>query len=198
MKRTRDTLTGGTGDVNPQLMTLPTITLPGSSTAVKRISQAVNMPVNRGTCVRGKAVVIEVLKVFFDMPTPVGDNPASVGNAETQLFRALLSTAQITTDNSLGNPSVFARHTLNFEGTLGGNTAPVTQVVWAEPLEVDLTDGAGHGLLIATDKIWFTAISANFNIGTVEPAAFGCQILYRFKTVNLEEYIGIVQSQTAA
>ena len=178
-------------------MTLSRIQLPGNSTQVKFLSQAVNMPVSRGTCVRGKATVIEILRVWFDFPTPVGDTPAPVTSLETQVFRMLLSTREITATNTTNDPSIFARQTINFEQSTGGN-APNYGMVWRDPLPVDLTDGAGHGLLIATDKIYFTAFSVNFNIGTVEPADFGCQILYRFKTVSLEEYIGIVQSQTTA
>lgn len=56
----------------------------------------------------------------------------------------------------------------------------------------DLTDGAGHGVLVATDAIYlqiFTTGVAN----TSETGRF--RMLYRFKNVSLAEYIGIVQSQ---
>lgn len=56
-----------------------------------------------------------------------------------------------------------------------------------------MTDGAGHGVLVATDKIYMLTASL---------AATGAQeaivkILYRLVDVGLEEYIGIVQSQQA-
>lgn len=61
----------------------------------------------------------------------------------------------------------------------------------------DLTDGAGHGVLIATDNIWLTAFinGAVPDIGTTAALNVFCEILYRFKKVTLQEYIGIVQSQ---
>lgn len=61
----------------------------------------------------------------------------------------------------------------------------------------DLTDGAGHGLLVATDNIWLTC-----QVGATAPGLaitvsglVVLDIFYRFKKVTLQEYIGIVQSQ---
>jgi len=55
----------------------------------------------------------------------------------------------------------------------------------------DLTDGAGHGILVATDTFQ-VAIQSQ---GYVAAQVYGFKILYRMKTVGLVEYIGIVQSQ---
>lgn len=61
----------------------------------------------------------------------------------------------------------------------------------------DLTDGAGHGVLIATDNVWLTAWlnGAVPDIGTTAQLNVYAELLYRFKKVTLQEYIGIVQSQ---
>lgn len=63
----------------------------------------------------------------------------------------------------------------------------------------DLTDGAGHGVLVATDNVFLTLQTALSSIiGTSVGGITGvaeCAILYRFKEVGLAEYIGIVQSQ---
>lgn len=63
----------------------------------------------------------------------------------------------------------------------------------------DLTDGAGHGILVATDNIF---VSCSISVGSVfvtqadaATGAASCNILYRFKEIALAEYIGIVQSQ---
>lgn len=63
----------------------------------------------------------------------------------------------------------------------------------------DVTDGAGHGILVATDNIF---VACNFTVASVfsttadtASGAASCNILYRFKEVALAEYIGIVQSQ---
>lgn len=54
-----------------------------------------------------------------------------------------------------------------------------------------LHDGAGHGLLVATDAM-------NINIQSASTTLINklvCRIGYRWKEVSLVEYIGIVQSQ---
>lgn len=64
----------------------------------------------------------------------------------------------------------------------------------------DLTDGAGHGVLVATDNIWLSilATAATADAGenaVLNVASSNCDLFYRFKEVTLQEYIGIVQSQ---
>lgn len=64
----------------------------------------------------------------------------------------------------------------------------------------DLTDGAGHGVLIATDNIYLsmTLLSASIDGGSyTSNGQARADLLYRFKDVTLTEYIGIVQSQQA-
>lgn len=60
-----------------------------------------------------------------------------------------------------------------------------------EPYHHDLTDGAGHGILIATDQIFVQMKSQA--TGTANSAYI--KLCYRWKNVGLSEYIGIVQSQ---
>lgn len=60
------------------------------------------------------------------------------------------------------------------------------------PFVNDLTDGAGHGILIATDQLFLQIASNSTTIAN--EVAF--KILYRWKNVPLSEYIGIVQSQS--
>jgi hypothetical protein len=64
-------------------------------------------------------------------------------------------------------------------------------MTYMEPLVLDVTDGAGHGVLIATDSIYAQVNSAN--TATTNTVYF--KLLYRFKEVNIIEYVGIVQSQ---
>lgn len=75
----------------------------------------------------------------------------------------------------------------NFYGTL-----PTGVIEDENPQFHDLTDGAGHGILIATDALYlnitFTgAVTVNFQTYL--------KLFYRLKAVGVEEYIGIVQSQ---
>lgn len=63
----------------------------------------------------------------------------------------------------------------------------------------DLTDGAGHGLLVATDNIFLSVQTTNIAfVGESADSIVGfvaADLIYRFKEVALAEYIGIVQSQ---
>lgn len=89
-------------------------------------------------------------------------------------------------------------------GTLTSTTSPFIAVLFSFSDDGDgvdyhdLTDGAGHGVLIATDNIYFTLYSTCSATGTATTSVQAnatLALLYRFKRVNLQEYIGIVQSQ---
>lgn len=64
------------------------------------------------------------------------------------------------------------------------------------PVIHDLTDGAGHGILVATDSIFFGVLNpAGYGAGGANSLGAEANLLYRWKDVSIEEYIGIVQSQ---
>jgi len=75
-----------------------------------------------------------------------------------------------------------------FGSFTAGGTAWTTET---EPYHDDLTDGAGHGVLVATDQIYCQISSSS--TGAAQTCAG--KIWYRWKNVGLAEYIGIVQSQ---
>lgn len=179
-------LTGGSGDVSPQLMTLPILTTSAVNTATEI---AVPLPVARmrgGTSKR--VTVIEVLRVYFDMPNV--DTFTGPGNT----FIRVTAVLQLSS-SSLGtimpqHPNVFAysvNNTVNFVGT-GASTF---HAFHNDPFERNLTDEAGHGFLLATDNLFACIGTTNFT----GVAAGIIKILYRFKDVGLEEYLGIVQGQ---
>jgi len=62
------------------------------------------------------------------------------------------------------------------------NTAPAG-------LQYTLHDGAGHGLLLAADKVYLFCYTTS-----AEKFVVDCRITYRWKNVSLTEYIGIVQA----
>lgn len=186
MKRGRgsDTLTGGTKDVNPQWLTLTSLSQTVANTFVQ---QATNLPISRLPTRSGRAMVMEVLKVWFDFPAPLTGGFSPTG--QTTVIYAVLSTSPVGTVDS-SDATVFAYADQDFRGafTAGGSYAMAFQ---SAPVQLDLTDGAGHGILIATDSIYLSLSSLNASA----IAGLGCKILYRWKEVSLEEYIGIVQSQ---
>lgn len=169
-------LTGGTGDVNPQLLSF----LVTESAADTTTTQQQTLPVEKfGSSRSGKARIIEVLKVYFV--------PGGVSTEVDSNFSVHLSTTSFAaTATAFNEPRVFAsmieRRLLTTSGTF----------TLTYPYVMDLTDSTGHGVLIATDSI-FAQLSS-----TTTGIAISCsiKILYRFKQVNITEYVGIVQSQS--
>ena len=187
MKRARGNssdLTGGTGDVNPQLLS-DSITQSAADTTT---TQQVVLPIQRiAANAPSTAIVMEVLKIWVQNAA-FGD----VGNvAETSKSQNLVFSTRNTgtTNQSLADPAVFAviRTTQQGAWTAAGSYAYQEFNIQT----VDLTDGAGHGILIATDSIFVQAVSA----ATGNANMMQWKILYRWKRVSLAEYIGIVQSQ---
>lgn len=182
MKRTRDTLTGGTMDVSPQLLNCGPLTLSAANTFTEL---AVILPTNRFQLRKGRSIVIEVLKVYFELAE--WDFISAAGG--TRAFsRVELSTKSLTAF-SVDSQNVFAYAIKNWKGAFSATGSFEDQGV--DPHVFDLTDGAGHGFLVATDTIFMGADSGAF----FQPGSYHAKILYRFKEVGLEEYIGIVQSQ---
>ncbi len=182
MKRTRgESLTGGTGDVNPQLITQ----LITNTTVNGFIENSISLPVNRLGNKAGKSVIIEILKVFFDVPEFDTISASIGGRAFGRLQLSTISQTTIAPASS----TTFAYSIKTWKGAF--STSGTFESINSDPAMFDLTDGAGHGLLIATDKIFLAMDTFGF-------AAVGSgivKILYRFKEVALTEYIGIVQSQ---
>lgn len=171
-------LTGGSGDVNPQTLTLTTTQTGNDASTIIQTG----LPIPRLPIRRGRSLVIELLSVAF-----YHTNAPTIANAAAYLF-------SLTT-----NPNLLANSTLAIED-------PRTLALWWRFINqqsavgfsfsqvekyVDLTDESGHGILVATDNLFFAVYSTGSAVTNVGVA----KITYRFKDVSLEEYIGIVQSQ---
>lgn len=184
----RKSLTGGTNDVNPQFYSF--------RIAQAEQNQTVNIqlptPISKLQTSNKQATVMEVLKVFFTLSQEI--NEVFLANWIVTQQSVFLSTAPNNVSNmAFRDPTVFA-HTSLIWATVDQNV-PVTQnagFAWPqEPFIYDCTDGAGHGILIATDSIFVQMQSGGFDA----PAQADVKIMYRFKKVSLDEYVGIVQSQ---
>lgn len=197
----RRALTGGTGDVNPQFISwIVTETSTDATTSL-----AVAVPIQRMSQGGGRAQVLEVLCVKYEANTVGGSNGTETSHRYSNernwlsgttptLNRASVSVAISTrsfgtTQVQYNDPTVFSYYNLTRFGafTAGGSYA----VAIVEPYVDDLTDGAGHGFLVATDNIYIQISST----GTNAPQACRGKIYYRWKNVGLQEYIGIVQGQ---
>lgn len=188
MKRARanssDNLTGGTGDVNPQLLSDSAAQSAADTTTTTQLT----LPIQRiASNAPSQAIVMEVLKIYVQMPAFGSIASAAETSDSMNLVFSTRNTG--TTNQSMSDPQVFAvarsirQGAFTAVGTYGYQEFPI--------IMLDLTDGAGHGILIATDQIFLQAISA----GTGNTNTFQYKILYRWKRVSLAEYIGIVQSQ---
>lgn len=178
---TSDTLTGGTKDVSPQLLTMVNVMTVANT--YKEVQ--VPLPVNRYFAGKSKAIVIEILRLFFDL-SEVDANPPAVGGIIS--IQAQLSTASLTGINA-GDSRVFVKAEKIVRGAFTAAGSYATGAT--DPITIDLTDGAGHGFLVAGDQIFF-------GLGTSGFTAAGSGVikaLYRFKEIGLDEYIGIVQGQ---
>lgn len=184
MKRGRGgSLTGGTGDVNPQWMSF----VATQSGADATTTTTVAIPVQR-LPTGGKAQVMEVLKVGYSF----NQLPASASAAETiDAVKCALSTASFaTTATTWQEPRVFSLFEASARSAFtAAGTYMATQVT--QPIMFDYTDGDGHGILIAVDSI-FAQVSST---STGATNSVGVKILFRWKNIGLSEYIGIVSSQ---
>lgn len=188
-----ESLTGGSGDVNPQMMVMGPVTQPGNDTFIE---QGFPIPRQMLPSSDGTVTVMELLKVIWDVNTVISTT------AGTYTVYNGLATRSIAPPNSASTYRTYKANTgiLSVSEistvTLGAPTTNVAVVV--DPPIQDLTDGSGHGILVGTDNLFVTVISAVANNGLSNTGVINvaiCRIIYRWKRVNLLEYIGIVQSQ---
>lgn len=162
----RRALTGGTGDVNPQVWKITVAA--GASTNVT--NSTVALPVQRLRN-QNKSMVMEVIKIKY-----------------------VLDYTQGTTDEFDVGVAVLPQPATGAVNQADGAIIDVNRfrrIAAVNTYMVDLTDAAGHGVLIATDKLTvFVRQSVNMGI-----TAFA-YIYYRWKNVGMAEYVGIVQSMS--
>jgi len=175
---TKRALTGGTGDVNPQYTSI----LVNESAASTFTQGTMPIPVLRGGFNGNgnngrKYQVIELLKVIWSMS--VGDG--ATGSSRT----AVLTTSSQTAAVSWEDPDVVDRIQDSIVITTSGLYAP------HRPEIHDFTDGAGHGLIIATENLFVGLV------GTSQTNALNvrCRILYRFKNISVNEFVGLAIQQ---
>ena len=115
---------------------------------------------------------------------------------KTIITTARSVTASLTTKSFdaavyLNEPTCFALYQKGATNAFSaGGSGTIAQEF--EPFILDLTDGAGHGFLVASDNIYLQVSS--IASGIVNSA--NVKILYRWKDVSVQEYVGIVQSQS--
>lgn len=184
-KMSGGSVTGGTGDIKPQLLTAQ-----ATQPAVNQYGITnINLPVPRFGGNRSKATIFEILKVFFYFGIADDADLLHVQFmhlATTDLGRASGDTSSgATLLADLDQTNVIASGIKQFVTTTSGGGFTKT------PLVMDVTDNNGNGVLVGTDKmvLLIGSSSGTTLIGGV------VKILYRQVNVGVQEYVGIVQSQ---
>jgi len=129
---------------------------------------------------QSKATIIEMLKVWFY---------SAHNSTQNSALNIFLSTRTVEADFSGHIDPATIASVCKLVHRDGSGSVAIMDQNW--PVEIDLTDGAGHGVLVATDKMFLSVVSE----GTGDTNDVTCKILYRYKTVGITEYVGIVQSQ---
>lgn len=188
MKRARTSggsITGGTGDVKPQIFTIET----GIAGAVDDyVVNTVVLPIPRFGTQKTKATVFEFLKCSFYL------NIRNATDAQV-IEAAFITTVTSRTDGEtftlgalstdIGDPRTIACAVHTSGLTTSGSSAV------QYPIVIDLTDNNGNGVLVATDRVSIVGGAvANSVVGN-----YICKILYRMTNIGVAEYVGIVQSQ---
>ncbi len=211
MPKTAGSLTGGTGDYNPQWYRL-SVSFPGYSVASGYTGassavavQSFPLPVPKFSQKQGKSIVVEILRCRWGIGLNVPFTSLSTGYAlSIETVGQLLSKNPGSSLPASTDGSVVDYYSQNGSYTVSPGTSTTdllgTDLPNQQPVLHDLTDGAGHGVLIATDNIYLGAQGniSNYNIhagATTGPTTVECDLLYRFKEVTIQEYVGIVQSQ---
>lgn len=174
-------LTGGSGDVNPQFMNLS-----ATQTAADAFTQVTfPIPIQRLQN-SGRAQVMEILKVFCESAALT----TVAAGAINHRISVQMTTKSFAAEVLLSEPTCFFRYQ---KDNINAFTATGTGGLYQEfePNIQDFTDGAGHGILVASDNIFLGIAS----LATGAANNVQVKILYRWKDVSIQEYVGIVQSQ---
>jgi len=171
--------------VKPQILSVTTGT---AGDVNDYVSAQINLPVSRFGGLKTKTVVFELLSVSWyiaitDILDTISVNAAWLSTVQSRVSgdTATIGSLADDVDNPLNFAFALENHNLV---TTGG----WTQVM---PIQIDMTDGAGNGILIATDRLFITGGNVNGTSG----ARYVAKLKYRLSSVGIEEYVGIVQSQ---
>lgn len=180
-------MTGGTGDVKPQFMTMAGAIAGAVDDYRVDVFQ---IPVVRPRGENESATIMEMLSLDYYLSVEnIGDAAFTAAAFLTQnTSRTSGDTATVGSfGQDVADPRTIGMVILNMTLTTSGSASTYY------PVHVDLTDSNGNGILWANDTI--TLVSGN-----VANAAAGATIVklkYRWVNVGLVEYLGIVQQQSS-
>jgi len=168
-------LTGGTRDVNPQIWRAQMDV--GTGLAQQSFPS--------GTMVNpdGTAYVMEALRVKWEFNGTL-DLPAAV---QQSIFTASLATEQPVGGTGTWGSNAFLFSKFNFDiYNLGLGTENVIAQI-QNIYEDDLTDNAGHGILLASNEIWMSSFFDSVDA----PIDISVAIFYRWKKISMADFTGL-------
>jgi len=191
MKRKRaardgGSVTGGTGDVKPQYLTINTATAAGADDYA---TGSITVPIIRPSSnTPDQAVIVELLEAdYYINIADAADSTAHRG--------AFLNThaTRVTSDTAtLASLALDAQDPTNVGMvTEHGVLTTSGHMLKLYPHKYDFTDQNGNGMLIASDSIILTV----GEVGNTASGVSTCRIKYRFVKVGIIEYLGIVAQQ---
>lgn len=179
-------VTGGTGDIKPAILTLAT---QNASAVAQYISSQFAFPVPRFGTAKDKATITELLWIHYYLGfgdlADIANTHAAFLSTNPNLRTDGTTCTSATLQEDLLDPTVFGFAMDNVTVTTSGAMQHLA------PLVVDLTDRNGNGILIATDRITLYY----GDIGGTNVSRAIAKIAYRIVDVGLEEYVGILASQ---
>lgn len=189
-------LSGGTGDLNPQWFSTSAVESANDTTT----TTAVSTPPGIGLSQSGKPLAMEILKVMVNFEQNNSPGKTWDGTAATYApgatsenmsdVRLIISSKNFGTTYpalSMGDATVvaFLRESLRiYESTAASTLATIDE----GPLVLDMTDGAGHGVLYANQNMYLQVSSTVTN----NIIAARVKILYREKYISQAELLGLV------
>lgn len=209
MKRRRtDTLTGGTGDVNPQILRSIAVTSNTAATDTTITVQHIipNPLFTLNQVANGnKATVMEITKIRFNVKPPQVAVDATARNSSTfiGLFQNDRSGYGNPTNTNDGYTQVVRARPLasylievSTTGTLAVASFKILGTEDFHDKTFDMDDGNGHGILFTGQNLYFQIIgicAQQYN----STSGFGgyVEVFYRAKDVSLQEYLGMVATQ---
>ena len=184
-KTSGGSVTGGTGDIKPQYFTFSTAT-PAAADDYQILQQT--LPVVRPSATAGEATIMEFLTAdFYPSVANIADTTCTTGCfLASNVDRSSGDTASAATiAQDIQDPRTFAAVMQARTFTTSGAS------VLEYPLHYDFTDSNGNGMLYASDQVFLVG----FSVGDATQGFYTVKLKYRYVTVSLIEYIGIVQQQ---
>jgi len=168
-------LTGGTRDVNPQIFRMQMETTNTLTQQEYQIGTTI-LPDKKGV------YVMEILKVIWEW---VGTGDIQTVLTSGEIRASLCTEAPIGGTGSWGSsPFLFSKFSWNlWLQDNGGSAAGYNPNIFV----YDLSDGAGHGFLVASNNLYLTVDTNDLDT----PVQVDCALLYRWKKISMPDFVGL-------